>query len=175
MSVTTASSNNEVVNQHERASMLAAEACITFALKSAKRLVQLSADEIDSLKRLAVAFTQAPDSERPEIIEAIVELVLPDDAIGSLEKRRPIDNGARERVNASRRFVGEQIRRYREAAGMTQTALARKAKIPQSHVSRLERGKHAPSHLTIARIAKALKVEPDAIDPGFNMSRKGGD
>jgi transcriptional regulator with XRE-family HTH domain len=41
-----------------------------------------------------------------------------------------------------------------------------KGQNPQSHVSRLERGKHVPSHATIDRIAKALRIHPSKLDPG---------
>jgi DNA-binding XRE family transcriptional regulator len=60
---------------------------------------------------------------------------------------------------------GKKIREYREAAGMTQIELANKAGIPQSHVSRLEAGKHSPSHRTLEKLADALGILVRDLDP----------
>lgn len=148
--------------------MLAVEAIFGFALKGARRLVQLSEDEIRTLKKLAVAFMNVPEGERPEIMETMLEIVLPDDTIGGVEDEHHTSAEVRAKVDACRKYVGTQIKKHREALGMTQVSLAKRAKIPQSHVSRLERGKHAPSHNTITRLAKVLKVNPETIDPGYN-------
>jgi predicted transcriptional regulator len=51
---------------------------------------------------------------------------------------------------------------------MTQEELATKAGIPQSHVCRLETGKHAPTYVTIQKVAKALRVKRSQLDPGFD-------
>jgi len=109
----------------------------------------------------------ATEEERTQIIETMLEIVLPEDMIGGVtEGTVPAD--ARAKVDAYRVSVGEEIRARRKALRMTQADLARKAGIPQSHVSRLEHGKHAPSYLTIERIAGALKVKPSQLDPGFS-------
>src|SRR5712691_11364922 len=56
-------------------------------------------------------------------------------------------------------FVSATIRSLREKAEMTQTELAEKAGLYQSHISRLEEGKHSPSRATLEKIAKALGVD----------------
>ncbi len=61
--------------------------------------------------------------------------------------------------------VSKKIRELRAAQGLTQTELAQKAGIPQSHVSRLENAEHSPTHLTLEKIARALGVEVGMIDP----------
>ena len=63
------------------------------------------------------------------------------------------------------RHVGMRIRELREKAGLTQTQLARKADLPQSHISRLENAEHSATHLTLEKIAKALGVSVRKIDP----------
>lgn len=62
-------------------------------------------------------------------------------------------------------FVSGRIREAREAAGMTQMELAEKAGLPQSHISRLENGKHSPSFATLEKIAVALNVPVSEFDP----------
>ena len=62
-------------------------------------------------------------------------------------------------------YVSVKIRDLRKKAEMTQEALADKSGIPQSHLSRLEQGKHSPTAKTLRRIASALDVPVSAIDP----------
>lgn len=158
---------------HEaRSASLIFEAVFSFTVKAAKRLVQLPPSELETLKKLFVAFLNADDSEKPEILETMLEMVLPDERIGGVSEPSGVANeSVRAKVDSARRYIGDQIRKHREAKRLTQSQLARKAKIPQSHVSRLERGRHAPSHLTIERVAAALAVEPAQLDPGYNGKR----
>jgi len=56
------------------------------------------------------------------------------------------------------------IRKLREAQGMTQEELARKAKVTQGYVSHLEKGlKKNPSLPTLKKVAKALDVNVAAL------------
>ncbi len=57
-------------------------------------------------------------------------------------------------------IVGENVRRLRLKAGLTQEQLAFEANIDLTYVGGIERGKRNPSLLVMVRIAKALKVEP---------------
>jgi DNA-binding XRE family transcriptional regulator len=121
------------------------------------------------VKELVSLLEQAQDEEeRVEITKTLLEVLFPKSigGVGALEDEGELT--ARARVDAYRKQVGQAIRQQREAIGMTQEQLAELAGIPQSHVSRLERGKHAPSHLTIQRVAAALKTKPSQLDPGFD-------
>jgi DNA-binding XRE family transcriptional regulator len=62
-------------------------------------------------------------------------------------------------------YVGERIRSLRIRAGLTQSQLAEKSGLPQSHISRLEIGKHSPSRATIEKIATALGLPVSEFDP----------
>jgi transcriptional regulator with XRE-family HTH domain len=62
-------------------------------------------------------------------------------------------------------FVSRRITDERQAAGLTQAQLAEKSGLPQSHISRLESGKHSPSRATIEKIAAALGKPLSAFDP----------
>lgn len=55
--------------------------------------------------------------------------------------------------------VGGNIRRLREARGLTQERVALDAEIDLTYMGGIERGKRNPSLLVMVRIAKALKVE----------------
>ena len=52
------------------------------------------------------------------------------------------------------------LKRAREAKGLSQLALAKKAKVPQQYISELEAGKKTnPGIATVLKLAKALKVK----------------
>jgi DNA-binding XRE family transcriptional regulator len=135
--------------------------------KAAQRLVQLNPTEYGLLKKLAGELARGPEEKRGEILETIVEVIFPEDIVGGVARAVPEDPETRNRVNAARRYVGQQIHARREELGWTQAQLARKAHIPQSHISRLEAGKHAPTRTTIEHLAKVLQVRPSRLDPGY--------
>lgn len=54
---------------------------------------------------------------------------------------------------------GRDLRRDREAAGLTQTEVARRAGMRAETLSRLERGRGNPTVGTIARIVRAIRSE----------------
>ena len=86
-------------------------------------------------------------------------------AVGDLEEG--VSPAAKRKLREWRKKVGQTIRAYRVKKNWTQADLSKKSGLPQSHVSRLETGRHAASYLTIQRLAGALGVKPSRIDPGF--------
>ena len=58
--------------------------------------------------------------------------------------------------------LGRNLQRVRTAAGLTQTALAKRSGIHRSYVSALEAGERNPTALTLQRLAKVLGVTPVA-------------
>jgi DNA-binding XRE family transcriptional regulator len=83
----------------------------------------------------------------------LTRLSLSDDATPSNRLQRGLD------------FVSKRIKELRMRAGLTQIELAEKAGLPQSHISRLESGKHSPSRVTLEKIAAALDVPVSEFDP----------
>ena len=71
---------------------------------------------------------------------------------------------AKRSVEEYYKHTGDTIRKRRMALKMTQVELAAKSGLPQSHICRLEVGKHAPTRVTIQRLAKALKTKPSMLD-----------
>lgn len=57
------------------------------------------------------------------------------------------------------KLLGTNIRRYREAKGLTQEQVAFEARIDLTYMGGIERGRRNPSLLVMARIAAALEVE----------------
>jgi DNA-binding XRE family transcriptional regulator len=56
--------------------------------------------------------------------------------------------------------LGRNLRRVRTAAGLTQTALAKRSGINRSYLSDLEAGQRNPTAVTLQRLAKVLGVTP---------------
>ncbi len=61
--------------------------------------------------------------------------------------------------------VGSRIRRLREAQGLSQEALARKAKVSRLTVIRIETGRQSPTLESLAGLARALGVKLRALIP----------
>lgn len=121
----------------------------------------------DFVELLELHVKSSSKEEREEIVEAICELA-------GLSPIEELDNPlegvspeAKVQLANYRTRVGRAIRQRRSELGLTQAELARGAGLRQSHVSRLESGKHAPSALTLERIAKAMKINASDLDPGF--------
>lgn len=56
-------------------------------------------------------------------------------------------------------IAGDRISRARKNAGLTQLQLAKKLRIPQSQISRIERNPNHTTIRTLKRVAKALNVD----------------
>jgi DNA-binding XRE family transcriptional regulator len=59
--------------------------------------------------------------------------------------------------------MGRRVRQLRVAAGLSQTALAKRAGMDRTHLSRLERGRLTPTLATLTRLAKTLQVTPRSL------------
>jgi DNA-binding XRE family transcriptional regulator len=109
-------------------------------------------------------------AEQQEIALAVGEILVPElvGMKGTAGKVANLEDGVSEetknKVDAYRKHVGREIRKRRGELLMTQAELAAKAGIPQSHISRLEDGQHAPTAKTIERLAQALQIEPSKLD-----------
>ncbi|MFZ2664135.1 MAG: helix-turn-helix transcriptional regulator [Patescibacteria group bacterium] len=63
------------------------------------------------------------------------------------------------KVTSQSKKIGEKIRKYREEKSITQEDLALSAGLNRAYIGYIERGERNPSTETIAKIAKALKVQ----------------
>jgi transcriptional regulator with XRE-family HTH domain len=72
--------------------------------------------------------------------------------------------------------LGLAVRTRRSALKLTQTDLAKRARISAAHLSGIERGQRSASILCLARIAKALRTTMEklceAIDEGTRQPRR---
>ena len=94
-----------------------------------------------------------------EILEPTCESACPvsaEELLGDI----PDEEEAREKHESWLVWISEKLRTLRTEKGLTQEKLAELSGLPQSHISRLEGGKHSPSNQTLAKIAAALEVDP---------------
>jgi transcriptional regulator with XRE-family HTH domain len=59
-----------------------------------------------------------------------------------------------------RKVYGENMRRYRIAAGLSQEAVAERMGVDRAHVSSMERGQQNVTLLTMWHAAEALGINP---------------
>lgn len=62
-----------------------------------------------------------------------------------------------------RRRVGRNVRRYREALGLSQEEFAFECGLHRTYVSGVERGVRNPTVVVIAKLAVALNVQPERL------------
>jgi transcriptional regulator with XRE-family HTH domain len=60
-------------------------------------------------------------------------------------------------------MVGRNVRRLRQERGLSQEQLAFEAGLDRTYVSGIERGVRNPTVMILEKLAKALKVTPDAL------------
>jgi len=65
-----------------------------------------------------------------------------------------------------RKKFGTRVRDLRRKAGLSQEALALSAQLDRSYIGGVERGERNVSLVNIHKIAKALRVKPDALFKG---------
>jgi transcriptional regulator with XRE-family HTH domain len=60
-------------------------------------------------------------------------------------------------------MLGEELRKARETAGLSQERLAFEAGVHRTYVSLLERGKKSPTVSVLFRICRALDISPSQL------------
>ena len=65
--------------------------------------------------------------------------------------------------------LGSNVRRRREALGLTQESLAEKADLDQTYISGIERGLRNPGIINVAKLAKALQATTAELCKGADL------
>lgn len=128
------------------------------------RINTLGPKDRDDLFALMIASGKAEDrdeqiSTKNAMIEILTQAPVKSKSLSFNDHR--LSDGAKKWA----KHVGGTIRMLRDKAGLTQVELAKKAGLPQSHISRLENAEHTATNITLGKIAKALGVEIGDIDP----------
>jgi len=130
-----------------------------------ERIASMPKDVKDDLISVLLELRECETPEEvEEINETISEILYPESA-------GPILSGPFGRTGQSARlhrragFVAQTIREFRTERRWTQGQLASRSGLPQSHISRLERGQHSPSYATLEKLAKAFGIKVGKLDP----------
>lgn len=130
------------------------------------RLRRLPKDDANDVLELVRALTvAATDAEREDLVEAMLEIL---EQTPTGVERLPQSGEAAARPEGLRRwidFASRKVHDARKKAGLTQEELAEKSGLQQSHISRIENGKHSPSPYTLEKIATALGIPVGEFDP----------
>lgn len=129
------------------------------------RIGSFSKADRDDLFELLQEWRKAKDPEEQHSIRQAMEEILAQTPVAvrdkALTEEKPWGRGRKKWAE----HVGSKVKELREQANLTQTALAQKAGLPQSQISRVENAEHSATSLTLEKIAKALGVQVRQIDP----------
>lgn len=119
-------------------------------------------DKADVLQLIPELLRTDSSEDKDSALVAIAEILNPEPL--SVEQIK-FPNGLSKKLAKWTQGVGQEIKNVRNEADMTQKELAKASGIPQSHISRLEKGTHSPTAKTLKKIAKALNVNMTRFDP----------
>jgi DNA-binding XRE family transcriptional regulator len=132
-----------------------------------ERLHKLSKEAFNDFMRLGLYTNQCETQEELlEIMETMREVLFPE-LIGNIKMGHAGSIHQTDNLQKRNDYIGKVIKEKRKEQGLTQKQLAQNSELPQSHISRLEAGVHSPSHKTLQKIAKALKISIDKLDPAY--------
>lgn len=143
-------------------------ACSDFMLKLLElRLKSLPKSVSEDLISLIPELQQCENAEEyGELSKTMRELIFPElidgQKVATFSEITPS-----EALLKRMTYIGNKIREHRKVAGMNQEQLSSATGLTQSHISRLESGKHSPSHETLKRIADALGIDVGKLDPAL--------
>jgi DNA-binding XRE family transcriptional regulator len=128
------------------------------------RIGQLPVKDRNDLFELLQEWRTVNGAKERQFIESAMQEIVarPDISTTKIDATPPPIEGKRKSWAV---HVGKQMRKLREDLGMTQSAIAEKTGIPQSHISRLENGEHSANRGTLDKIAEALEVPVSQLDP----------
>ena len=126
------------------------------------RLSRLPDEDKRDICTLMPDLLSGDDEARQSAAEAMDEILY-----GPSLKLMPFENveGTDDDLVPWLNWISHRVREAREAAGLTQAELSQQSGLPQSHISRLEQGKHSPTARTLEKIATALKLPHSHFDP----------
>jgi DNA-binding XRE family transcriptional regulator len=133
------------------------------------RIVQLSKeDQLALWHCVKDCSTIKTQEDAAETAETILEILDPMDSPPKLvDLNEWSERNTPEKCKKWLAYVSSRIRLFRAERKLTQTELARLSGLPQSHISRLERGVHSPSHGTLKKLADVFGVEVNQLDPSL--------
>ena len=129
------------------------------------RIRRLTPEDSEDLFELLREYTNTDSDEAREAADAAMMEILEQESVKVKLMDLVPEASPSPKMEKWLDWVSRRIHDLRETAGVTQDELAERTGLPQSHISRLENGKHSPSRYTLEKIAQALDVEVSEFDP----------
>ncbi len=132
------------------------------------RIASLSQEAANDFLAVAKELLTNCDSKEKfeEITETIREILFPGET-GGIVYVESEEHTTPSNLGKMMNHVGGELKKIRTRAGLTQEQLSQKSGIPQSHICRLEKGQHSPSHKTLQRLAQALRITVGELNPCY--------
>jgi DNA-binding XRE family transcriptional regulator len=130
-----------------------------------ERIARLDKERKDDLTAVFLEWLDDPSHEASMETERTMRELLFPELAGELGSSWGVEPDAELKLRSWSTGVGTRIKSLRCEKNWTQNDLAERSGLPQSHISRIEGGKHTPSHKTVVAIANALGVDVRDIDP----------
>ena len=120
-------------------------------------------DQSDMIEVLHAMSHSRKAEEIAEAEQTIREILNPQ--VGHIIAMPTLSTARDAKVKKWSEYVGSKIKDLRKDAGLTQEELAKKADLPQPHISRIENAEISPTRMTLEKIAKALGKPISSLDP----------
>lgn len=130
-----------------------------------ERIRRLPEEDREELWALMKELPAADIAEERNAIVTAMREILDQSSVRLIRMNQSDEESSNDRVRGWLGYVSQRIKDYRIRAKLTQAELAARAGLPQSHISRLESGKHSPSRATLEKIAAALGQPLKDFDP----------
>ncbi len=129
------------------------------------RMVQLDpADQSDLFECMKDLSTIKSREDAEETMKTILEILEPRGHESSRLKDSLVEEiPSRQNHESWLIWISQKLKSLREERSLTQAELARRAGLLQSHISRLEAGRHSPSMKTLQKLADALKIDVNSL------------
>lgn len=130
------------------------------------RMRELPKEDRDDLYDLLECYRNAQSDEDVLAVDEAILEILAQEQLGTHQLDLAASDSSK-KLQKWRDHVGARVRECREKENLTQEQLAEKSGLPQSHISRIEKARLSPSHTTLEKIAAALGIDVDKLDPSL--------
>lgn len=129
------------------------------------RVKNLSPEDCDELYSMFTEYRQAESEEDRRAADTGIMEILDQNVVAVKAMTFGGDKAPPLKLKKWLDWVSKKIHDLREQANLSQDELEALTGLPQSHISRLENGKHSPSRYTLEKLADAMGVDVSEFDP----------
>lgn len=156
---------HEIVSIGKEKQASVGDAALTMAIGIVvERIGRLPDEDRQELFELIKGLGGAQDADEVEAIRVAMREILDQESSGIQALSSTLPESP-EKFQKWVNFIADKVQSLRKNAGLTQAELSEKSGLPQSHISRIESAKLSPSRVTLEKIATALGIPVNDLDP----------